>query len=479
MRHVLANTTFIIGFLLLIAFSHGMAQFRSDTSALGSWQGILDAGGTKLRIVFHVMKIDSSQFSATLDSPDQGATGIPVSKVSIMDDSIIFVVAVVGGRYEGKLSGENNSIAGVWKQMGAVLSLKLDKSKSIIEINRSQEPKPPFSYRAEDVLYENTAEGVKLAGTLTLPHSGGPFPVALLITGSGAQDRNEALFGHKPFLVIADYLTKRGIAVLRVDDRGVGGSTGMTSNSTSANFVTDVIAGIQFLKKRTDIDKNKIGLIGHSEGGMIAPMAAAQSNDIAFIVMLSGPGLRGDEIIEQQVASIEHANGVPADKIKKDVEFRKKLHALLKSGKDSSAIAADVRDYLNSTVSQWGAEFQKSGTDPEKSINDQMKTLLSPWFRYFLSYDPRPALIEVRCPVLAMGGSLDMQVEAETNLKEIGDVLKKSGNKDYTTKFLPGLNHLFQHAKTGSPGEYGQIEETIAPEALKILGDWITERVSK
>ena len=468
-----------ITFLLLAAFSPASAGQAPDTSAVGIWQGALDVGGSKLRIVFHVVNAGGESLGGTLDSPDQGALGIRLSKVTVRDDSVLFEVAAIGGAYEGRISGNRTTIAGRWKQSGAALVLTLSRTATAIEVRRPQEPKPPFPYRAEEVSYENRTEGVKLAGTLTLPKAGGPFPAAVLITGSGQQDRNEEIAGHKPFLVIADYLTRRGIAVLRVDDRGVGGSTAGLSGATSADFATDVRAGIDFLKNRRDINPNSIGLIGHSEGGIIAPMVAAQSPDVAFVVMLAGTGFTGDQVIERQLQLIEEADSVPPAKVKSDVELSKALHAIVNSGNDSAAIDTRLREHLRTTISEWGEDLRKNGIDPEKTIEGQTKSLLQTWIRYCLAYDPKPALGKVRCPVLAMGGALDLQVPARENLGAIEHALKNGANRDCTIKLLPGLNHLFQHAKTGSPREYAQIEETFAPEALTAMGDWIDEHVKK
>lgn len=465
--------------LLVTAFSSAAARQAPDTSAVGIWQGALDVGGSNLRIVFHVVKAAGNSLGGALDSPDQGAMGIPVSKVRVSNDSVLFEVAAVGGAYEGRMSGDRTTIEGKWKQSGAVLALTLNRTATAIEVKRPQEPKPPYPYRAEEVSYENRTEGVKLAGTLTLPQAGGPFPAALLITGSGQQDRNEEIAGHKPFLVIADYLTRRGIAVLRVDDRGVGGSTGGVSGATTADFATDVRAGIDFLKNRRDINPNRIGLIGHSEGAIIAPMVAAQSNDAAFVVMLAGTGFTGDEVVESQLQLIEEADNVPSAKVKLDVELSRALHAMVKSGTDSASIDAKLREHLRAAISEWGEDLRKNGIDPETAIEKQTKALLQPWFRYFLAYDPIPALGKVRCPVLAMGGALHLQVPAGKNLEAIEHALKNGVNRDCTIKLLPGLNHIFQHAKTGSPREYAQSEETFAPEALTAMGDWIEEHVKK
>jgi uncharacterized protein len=475
-----AHSALLLGVLLLTMSPAVMSQPVSGTPLVGNWQGTLNAMGSKLRVVFHVAKTDSNTLEATLDSPDQGAIGIPVSSVNIKDDSVMLDVAQIGGSYEAVLSADRSSMDGKWRQGGMAFDLTMNKTSEKVAVNRPQEPKPPFPYRSEDVTYENTAEGVRLAGTLTLPDSGGPFPAAIMITGSGPQNRDEELFGHKVFLVIADYLTRRGIAVLRVDDRGVGGSTGGNwSNSTTADNATDVMAGIEFLKARADIDRGKIGLIGHSEGGIIAPMVAAKTKDVAFVVMLAGTGYSGAQIIVEQTRLLEEATGASPEKVAEDVDHLTGIISIAESGKDSSETDRALRHYLASTYSQWGADLKNAGADSARVIEAQVRTFNSPWFRFFLAYDPLPTLRKVKCPVLAMDGSLDLQVPAEENLQAIGDALKAGGNTDYTTKLMPGLNHVFQHAKTGGENEYSQIEETFAPEALKLMGDWITERVKK
>ena len=469
-----ALSTFIIS-----GYSTSVCQTKPDTSIIGMWQGTLNVGGAKLRLVFHVTKTDSGTLVSTLDSPDQGAKGIPVSKVTVSGDSVIFTVGTVGGAYEGKFSDDSGSIDGKWKQSGADFPLVLTRTTVEIKYNRPQEPKPPFPYKAEEVSFDSKATGMKYTGTLTLPDSGGPFPAAILITGSGVHDRNEDVFGHKPFLVIADYLTRRGIAVLRVDDRGVGGSTGNKMEATSADHAKDVIAEIEFLKSRSEINPKEIGLIGHSEGGIIAPMVAAESKDVSFIVMLAGTGMTGGEIIIEQTKLISKSEGVPEEKIEQEVNQDENVFRIIKSSSDSTTIADSLKKYLRTTLPQSSSEGEKNKGDSEKAIEAKAKSLLSPWFRYFIAYDPVPALEKVKCPVLAMDGTLDLQVPPEENLRIIGDALKKSGNKDYTIKLMPGLNHLFQDAKTGSPNEYVQIEETFSPEALKVMGDWIVEKAGK
>ncbi len=469
---------FLVSSLVFLIYSPGMSQTGQEQPVVGDWVGTLSAGGAKLKVVFHITATDSGTLAGTLDSPDQGAFGIPVSSVTVEGYSVSIGIKAIGGGFDGLLSSDGPSINGKWRQGGGTFDLELKKSAEKITMNRPQEPKPPFPYKSEDVTYQNTAQGVTLAGTLTLPDSGGPFPAAVLITGSGPENRDEELFGHKFFLVIADYLTRRGIAVLRYDDRGVGGSTGGRWDSyTTADYATDVVAGMKFLKSRGDIDPKRIGLIGHSEGGIIAPMVASESNDVAFVVMLAGTGYKGGEILPAQTRLLERADDFPPEKVEADVAHLAKIVTIAGSGNDSLEIAAELKEYLSSTYDEWGADLKKAGVDSLKAIDRQVAMFDAPWFRYFVSYDPVPALEKVRCPVLAMDGSLDLQVPPEENLTAIGNALKKGGNKDYTIRLLAGLNHVFQHAKTGSEKEYGEIEETFAPEALKVMGDWIIKRV--
>jgi fermentation-respiration switch protein FrsA (DUF1100 family) len=329
---------------------------------------------------------------------------------------------------------------------------------------RPQEPKPPFPYSQEEVACESLEPGVKLAGTLTIPDSQGPFPAVLLITGSGSQNRNEEIMGHKPFLVLADYLTRRGIAVLRVDDRGVGGSSAGPPTATSLNFAQDVLGGVAYLKSRKEVDPGKIGLIGHSEGGIIAPIAANQSSDVAFIVLMAGSGVKGEDILLEQGRLLMRANGASEELMQENTKVQKMLFSVIKSTSDNKAAEKQMREFL-STVTP--------------AIRDtalaQMNMALSPWMRFFVTYDPQTALRKVRCPVLAINGEKDLQVPPSQNLPAIENALRAGGNKDFKVVELPGLNHLFQTCKTGTVSEYGQIDETISPTALELMGSWILQ----
>lgn len=453
----------------------------------GFWQGTLHAGAVPLRLVFKIRKTPEGSLTGTLDSIDQGAKDIPLSDIRLKDGTVRVQVNAVFGVYEAKLARDGAQMTGQWKQGGASLPLTLKRVEKVAELRRPQEPKPPYPYEAEEVAYDNKAGGSHLAGTLTLPRGTGPFPAALLITGSGPQDRNEALMGHKPFLVLADSLTRRGIAVLRVDDRGVGGSTGEFAKATSQDFAGDVLAGVEYLKSRKEIDPRKIGLIGHSEGGMIAPMCAVRSKDIAFIVLMAGPGIPGEQILYRQSALILKASGTSPKLMEQNEGAQRRLFAVLKREPDSAAAEKELRKIYaalplpaspDPAKASAGAKAKPGqGKNVPRGIQEAMvQMMLSPWFRYFLTYDPRPTLRQVHCPVLAVNGEKDLQVSAQDNLPAIQDALKAGGNPDFTVKELPRLNHLFQTARTGSPAEYGQIEETIAPAALGVIGDWIVQR---
>ena len=410
-----------------------------------------------------------------MDSPDQGAKDIPVEEAKFEKNHLRLDAKSIGGVFEGDLKPDQPQLDGNWTQGGMTLPLVLEKTDKVPELNRPQEPKPPYPYLAKEVSYENKKAGITLAGTLTMPKTGGPFPAVMLITGSGAEDRDETVFGHRPFLVLADYLTRRGIAILRVDDRGVGKSTGSTAKSTSQDFAGDVLSGVEYLKSLKEINPKQIGLLGHSEGGIIAPMVATQSSDVSFIVLMAGTGLTGEQILYLQSALIYKAEGVSDETIAKDRKLKEQIFAVIKQESDSAQAAKKMRQLMTDAMAQMDEKEKQALSYSPEIVDMSIKQLLTPWFRYFLTYDPVPALMKVKCPVLAINGDKDLQVPPKEDLTAIENALKAGGNKDYTIKLLPGLNHLFQKADTGSPMEYSKIEETISPEALEVIGNWIVE----
>ncbi|HEX5080540.1 MAG TPA: alpha/beta fold hydrolase, partial [Blastocatellia bacterium] len=445
------------------AFQDAISQSGAPKQSIeGAWEGTLDVGSAKLRFVLKISNAGGS-LTAKADSPDQGAKDMPVDAISLNDGAVRFEMKQLRVSYEGKLNKEASEIAGEFKQGG--ISVPLTLKRGVARANRPQEPKKPYPYDEEEVAYENKRDGVKLAGTLTLPRGQGPFPAVLFITGSGPQDRDETVFGHKPFLVLSDHLTRQGIATLRVDDRGVGGSTGSVANSTSENFTADAAAGVEYLKTRKEINPRRIGLIGHSEGGSIAPMVAAQNGDVAFIVLMAGTALTGEEILYLQGALIMKAAGATAEQLARQRATQEGIFKIVKEEKDSAAAEKRLREELSKNLT----EEQKKQS--EQAIAAEIKRVTSPWFRYFLTFDPRPALRKVKCPALALNGENDIQVPADENLREIDAALKAGGNTNGEIVRLPKLNHLFQTSETGSLGEYEKIEETIAPVALKVIGD--------
>ena len=468
-------------FALIMASNVSMIGFaqRQDTSEIsieGIWEGKLKIPGGELRVVFKISKNPDGTLTATLDSPDQGATDIPIEEVIFKDNTLHLEVKSAGSVFEGNVSEDFLVIEGEWKWSGQSVPLIVNRIDKAIEILRPQEPKKPYPYIEEEAIYENKEAGITLAGTLTLLPGKSSFPAVLLITGSGPQDRNETVFGHRPFLVLADYLTCQGIAVLRVDDRGVGESTGDFSQATSEDFASDVLAGIEYLKTCKEIDAKKIGLIGHSEGGLIAPMVAIKSSDVAFIVLMAGTGLPGEEILYLQGALISRAMGVNEEDIIKNRQFNEKIFSVIKEEKDKKNAEERLRQMFMEDWEKVSDEEKEKIGDPEVYLNAQLQSLLSPWLKFFLTYDPKPTLSKVKCPVLAINGEKDLQVPPKENLSAIEEALVAGGNKNFTVKELPGLNHLFQTAQTGVPSEYAKIEETISPVAFKIVGDWILEQ---
>lgn len=443
----------------------------------GLWTGSLELqGGQELRILFNISTGPEGSPTATMDSPDQGVSGIPVEKVIYKDGNLRLEVTAIRGSFEGALKEDGTALEGEWKQSKLVLPLVLTRIGEKPEIRREQDPVKPYPYDEEEVVYENEEAGVKLAGTLSTPRTEGPFPVVLLITGSGPQNRDEEILGHRPFLVLSDYLTRQGIAVLRVDDRGVGGSTGNFSRSTTEDFAGDVLAGVEYLKSREDIDPEKIGLIGHSEGGLIAPMVAVNSPDVAFIVLMAGPGLTGEEIIRLQSRLIAEADGVPAETSARNDALLKDIFSVLKEEENDTTAGEEIRGLITDMVENLSEEEKQYSGYTDETLDAEVRSLVSPWTRYFVTYDPKPTLMKVECPVLAINGEKDLQVPPEENLAAIEEALEAGGNEDYTVKELPELNHLFQTAQTGSPSEYATIEETMSPAAMELIGDWILEQ---
>lgn len=467
---VMKKITLHLSILFLLVPLCTLYSQTDSQSVAGSWMGSLKAGAINLRIIFNLTPAGKDSLTVTMDSPDQGVKNLKIGPATLTNGSLRILALMMMGEYNGIVKNDT-LITGTWKQAGQTFPLDLTKLKGKFTLNRPQEPQRPLPYTEQEVIFHNEEADIDLAGTLTIPEGAGPFKAAVLITGSGAQNRDEELLGHKPFLVLADRLTRNGIAVLRFDDRGVGKSKGSSINATSADFATDVVAAVDFLKKNPKINPDKIGLIGHSEGGIIAPIVASKKK-IAFIVSLAGTGVPGDEIIFRQSADISRASGLSENAIADALAINKKLFPILKEEKDNVKASEKM-------VSEYRKILEGSNTseaEMEKSIQ-QLKASFNPgslnWLRYFISTDPAMSWKKVKCPVLALNGDKDLQVAADVNLPAIEKALKAGGNKSVKTIKLPGLNHLFQHSETGLPAEYGNLEETFSEDALSIIYNWI------
>ncbi|MGD0111416.1 MAG: alpha/beta hydrolase [Armatimonadota bacterium] len=475
----LACLVLVCAVLIGLAFM-GTAFSAPAPSPEGIWLGTIKTPAGDLRIVFHATKNPDGSLKATADSLDQGAAGLQVDSFTVADGMLRIEMKMVGGSFEGKLSADGKKAEGQWKQNGASLPLTLERVDKVPEPNRPQYPRKPYPYNDEEVSYENAAAGATFAATLTYPKSAGPFPAVVLITGSGPQDRDETVFGQKPFLVLADSLTRQGIAVLRADDRGVGGSTGDRSKATTEDYAGDALAGVAYLKTRKEIDPTRIGLIGHSEGADIAPIAATRSADVAFIVLLAPSGMDGAQIILAQQGLILKAEAAPDDVVAKQVADTAEYLDVARQIKDDAAAEKRIWEITAARLAGMTDEQRKAAGITDASAASEVeaivKQMLNPWFRFFITYDPRPALSRVKVPVLALWGEKDLQVPPKQNLPPVEGALRLGGNQHYVVKELPGLNHFFQTAKTGSPSEYARIEETMSPVALKTVGDWIVEQ---
>lgn len=427
----------------------------------GSWTGKLSVGGTQLTVVLNITKNADGTYACTLDSPDQGAKGIP-AEITVTDGTKVKVtLAALMAQYEGEL--KDGELKGTFTQQG--YPFPLDLKPGTVTPNRPQTPKEPYPYATEEVTISNDADNVTLAGTLTYPvgydkMKKADVPVVVMVTGSGLQNRDEELFGHKPFLVLADYLARNGIASLRYDDRGAGKSTGNPATSTTESNMHDALAAIEAVRNMGGF--GKVGVLGHSEGGAIAFMLGARGK-VDFIVSMAGPGVSGTAILLAQNRLALAQGGMPANLVD---DYCKALEGVFKAMTGTESIA-DPKAKAEEIVKQVGSNL------PPQAVDNLAKVIESgtPWMKYFLAYDPSNDIKAVKCPVMAINGSKDLQVIAADNLTTIRSLLP--ANSKNVVKEYDGLNHLFQHCTTGQFTEYNQIEETISPEVMADIAKWI------
>jgi hypothetical protein len=436
-------------FILLV-----LATLQSNAQIEGYWKGQIKLGAQELEMAFDIKAIDNG-FSATLDVPAQGAFDIPVDETVFQENRLNMTMSAMGATYSGML--KESRIEGEFTQHGMTFPLNLEKGSKEAKQVRPQDPQPPFNYRIEEVSFTNEKEGNTLTGTLTIPKGKGPFPAMVLVSGSGQQNRDEELMNHRPFWVIADYCARHGIAVLRYDDRGMGGSTGEMENATSLDFSYDAEAAFDYLRKQKHIDASRVGILGHSEGGIINFMVSARRPEVAFLVSLAGPAVNGIEVLKEQQVAILRASGMSEEMIAFSQNSNRQLFDIVEASNDRE----EADSLMRQLVKSWGYN--------EELTEQTVSGMTMPWMYYFLKYDPTEAIVKTTCPALLLNGSKDLQVIASQNLPAYEKIIVDYGKTNLTLHELPDLNHLFQHCETGAIEEYATIDETISPEVLEMI----------
>lgn len=450
------TTTLLLSILLTATLAKTQAQ-----DITGTWSGTLEIQGTQLPLNFNIKKA-AEGFSATMDSPKQGVTDLPVTELSFEDSVLQLAVGAAGIGYKGTLK-PGDTIKGTFSQRGLSLPLQLSRGE---KITRPQDPSAPFPYTAEEVEITNPHDGTTLAGTLTIPEEGEDFPAVILLSGSGPQNRNSALFGHQPFLVLADHFSRNGIAVLRLDDRGIGGSGGELSTTSFEASANDVEAAISCLKTREEIDADEIGLLGHSEGGIIAPLVAKRSSEVAFLVLLAAPVLEIDELMLLQKKKLEEKLGANETIIQQSQDIFRGGYELITNYKGSpEELKQNLEHYLRGKLIGY----------PENQLNQLVEQLTAPRMIEFLRSKPAACLKNIKIPTLALFGEKDVQVPATENIGKLKESIG-SGKENFRIVELENLNHLFQESSTGLPNEYDQLEQTFSPKALGLISGWIKEQ---
>lgn len=446
--------------LILLVTLLFAATISSAQDISGYWKGELTAGNQKLALAFQISK-EGADYKSTMDVSQQGVFNLPLTSTTFDGVTLNISIAQMNAGYEGKFI--MNSFIGKFTQNGVSFDLTLTKGEKT-KFNRPQNVVRPLPYHEEEVRFVNPKENITLVGTLTTPQGNGPFPAVVLISGSGAQDRNEELFDHKPFEVIADYFTRNGIAVLRYDDRGAGLSDKGKAGSNTLDLSYDAEAAFDYLKSCSTIDHSKIGLLGHSEGGIINYMIAERRNDVAFLISLGGPAVKGSKLIrvQQNLAFVEA--GMTNEQAEAAGSFYDKIFDRFdQSSELDDAVIEDVRKIM-----------VEAGLPTQASAQVE-KQICSPWMYYFLKFDPTDNIIKVNIPALLLNGNKDVQVASFQNIPAYKKIAEQYGKTNMTIRELPGLNHLFQQCNTGSTREYATIEQTISTDVLKMMTDYIKD----
>ncbi len=464
-------SSWIVPFLSVMALAGAARAQDLD----GPWEGAIAIMGQELKII---VRFDGSggELKATIDIPQQMAADLPLSNVRREGERVHFELAAGPGLavFDGALA--QGKIRGDFTQAGIRGVFHIVKAGKMAAQAAVPQAAASLPYQVEEVAVKVGA--FTLSGTLTLPKGEGPFPAAILITGSGTQNRDEEVFGFKLFRVIADHLTRQGIAVLRCDDRGWGDAQAVAS-ATSEDFAADVKAQARYLLTRPEIARDGIGLLGHSEGGIIAPLAG-RGHEFAFMVLMAGTAVSGREVLLEQIALIAGADGASQSEVERALAEQKRAYALLGQPDGEKEIAKMIAEQARGQLQKMSREQKMAVADPEAYVKSAvaagLAALQSPWFRHFLDYDPAPALAAVTCPVLALFGEKDTQVSPRQNRPAMEAALRRGGNQDATFKVFPGANHLFQKANSGSPSEYASLEKEFVPGFLETISGWIIEK---
>jgi pimeloyl-ACP methyl ester carboxylesterase len=446
----------------------------AQTAPEGTWKGAIRIAGTELQIIVNFAGKDRD-LSATIDIPQQMAKGLPLTNVLWQDPGVHFELQAGPGVavFDGVRAAD--SIGGKFGQAGMSGTFYLLPDTHKVAVAPPEE-KPP--YTVEEVTFSNA--GVALSGTLTIPATPGPHPAVVMITGSGPQNRDEEIFGFKPFRIIADFLTRRGVAVLRYDDRGIGASTGKFAEATTQDFAGDAAAAFVFLRKRNGIRPDRIGLCGHSEGAIAATMIASGSKDVGFVILLAGPAVTGDRLIMSQIETLSRAGGATDEQIREALSQQSAVVKAARTGQGWEEVRSALREQMKKSMAQMPEAQRTAITDSmiNSRVDLQLRSARTPWFKFFVDYDPAPALAKISCPVLALFGELDMQVPVALNREPMQHAFQAGNNEDVTINVIPGANHLFQQAVTGLPSEYMGLKKEFAPNVLELLSDWILHRVT-
>lgn len=468
-----ASRLLIVSGLVLAAVVPSFAAAPAER-VIGTWVGILDAGPARLQMIFKVEAGDDGALRSSITVPAQGLEDLPFDVTTFENGKLRLELKLVDGYFEGTLT-DDGTLDGEWGQMGATYPLEMERAGEVTPPARPQTPQPPFPYRSEEIGYANEAAGILFQGTLTIPEGPGPHPAVVLISGSGPQDRDETLFGHKPFWVWADHLSRNGFAVLRVDDRGVAGTAGSTAGSTMEDHAGDALAAVAFLKEQREIDGARIGLIGHSEGAVVAPMAAVQSDDVAFIVCLAPTGVTGLEVMQQQARIMLTTMGADGETINRLADIRRRLCETVVNEPDDEVAMEAARPILDEALEGNPALANADQAARDALAEGELKKLCNAWMRFFIAFDPTTVFGEVTIPTLALWGEKDWQVLPDENSQPVLAALAAAGNEAAVGEIVPGVNHLFQTAENGDMSLYQQIEQTVEPAVLDRVTEWLRQ----